>query len=31
VEIRWPSGGRQVEQVEKDLPVNQVISIRERQ
>ena len=30
LEIRWPSGGRQVEQVEKDLPVNRVITIREK-
>jgi hypothetical protein len=31
VEIRWPSGVRQVEQVEKNLPVNRVITIREKQ
>jgi hypothetical protein len=31
VEIRWPSGVRQLEQVEKNLPVNRVITIREKQ
>jgi len=30
VEIWWPSGMRQVEQVEKDLPVNRIITIREK-
>jgi hypothetical protein len=29
VEIRWPSGVRQIAQVEKDLPINRVITLRE--
>jgi hypothetical protein len=31
LEIRWPSGPPQVEQLEKNLPVNRVITIREKQ